>query len=436
MNDNAQTEAQIYVEDWYSSIPLPPGIAGPPAPTVELKREFVNTVNFTYSSDVLNLGDPFAFRIANPGGRYREKFQRGANVKLMLKNPNVNGGRTTLKHDGIVVNRTLTGDMSGFHLDVQCADRGWHLRENDAPLWYILQGATLERLLKDTKFIDPSWGIKGLVTDNGTTALIRRGLNNSRAQAQIDLQALGTTVHIQVEPGDKIADLVNAYCRRIGRLFTVSPDGYMQVWTPDENKAALYSINLHADNRRTLNNVMSFAITEDISSIHTHVTCIGEIVGGNLQTDSTNQNATKRAGSFINWKALPFRHNKNYADGDIFGSTSAKKQALWAYNRGVYDSWTATYTVSKHHQGGNWWEADQYCTVHDSINGLDGDFYVSAVTYTRDESGDKTVVTLKKPNLLKASFGVFPRAPRVSVPTTTVTVARETDTSITATEVK
>lgn len=435
--DDPQTECQVFVEEW-NQAPLPQGVYGPGAPTLTLKREFVNTVGFTYTNDVLNLGDPFSFSIANPGGRYNQHFQRGATVKFYLKNPKVNGGRLTLKHEGIVTNRTLRFDRSGCFLDITCCDRGWHLRENDAPLWYVLQGSTLGDLLGDSKFIDPSWGLKGVVTDDATSVLIRRGLNQSRAQIQIDLQTLGTTVYIQVEPGDKIADLITMYCRRIGRLFTVSPDGYMQIWTPNENAASLYAINFHGfdETERSLNTVISGAITEDIGSVYTVTTCIGERVGGEIARDTTNQNSAKRRGTFLNANALPFRHNVNFTDPDIFESNSAKKQAFWKYNRGIFDSWAATYVVRGHHCQGNWWEADTYVTVHDSVNGIDGDFYVAAVQYSRDDRGDLTTLTLRKPALLKASFGVFPRAPRYSAPTTIPIAGTESQTKVTTTETK
>lgn len=436
MTDDPQTECHVSVEDWY----FPASVngrqaAGPP----EFKQhEFINTVGFAYSNDVLNLGDPFSFSIANPQGRYSQRFQRGSTVKFFLKNPSVNGGKLTLKHEGIITNRTARADKSGCFLDVQCADRGWHLRENDAPLWFRLQNATLEGLLQNTKFIDPSWGLKGPIADNATTVLMRRGLNHSRAQIAIDQQTMGTTVYIQVEPGDKIADLISVYCRRIGRLFTVSPDGYMQIWTPDETKIALYSINFHGFDSvdRERNTVISVQITEDISSIWTVCTCIGERAGGEIARNTTSQNDGKYPGTFVNSYALPFRHNVNFTDGDIFDISHARKQAAWRYGRGAFDAWTATYTVRGHHCQGDWWEADTFVTVHDSVNGLDGDFYVSAVAYTRDDRGDLTVLTLKQPHLLRASFGVFPRAPRYPVATVIPVAGTESQTKLTTTEAK
>lgn len=424
--EDPTTQAVIRFDNWFNAAL---GVAQP------VKQEIVNTVGFTYSSDVLNLGDPFAFRIANPNGRYNEVLQRGAKVEFFLKNPNVNGGNLTLKHTGIVVNRTLTCDRSGDYIDIQAADLGYHLTSNDAPLYYVLQGGTLERLLKDPKFIDPSWGLQGPVTDHETSVLIRRGLNNSRAQYSIDMAPLGTLVRIQVEPGDKIVDLVTTYTRRIGRMFTVSPDGYMQIWKCG-NEKLLYALDYHGfySTDKTTNNLIDLHITEDISSVYTVVTCVGEIVGGTLAADTTNQNAAKRIGTFTNSFALPFRHNLNFCDGDVFDSSAAKKQALWKYNRGIFDSWAYIATVRGHHQNGNWWESGTLCQVLDSVNGVQGLFYVQSVVYTRDEQGDRTQVTLRKNNLLQASYGVFARPPRVSAPTNLPAAATEGPTNITTTK--
>jgi hypothetical protein len=54
------------------------------------------------------------------------------------------------------------------------------------------------------------------------------------------------------------------------------------------------------------------------------------------------------------------------------------------------------------------------CTVRDSVNGIDAALYVSSVRYDRDAQGDRTTVTLRKPGLLQAAFGVLPMAPRIT----------------------
>lgn len=431
--EDPQTECQVYVEDWYGPAlnAAGPSLSGPP------KREFINTIGYNYSSDVLNLGDPFAFTIPNPEGRYNGRFQRGSKVRFFLRNPAVRNNELTLKHTGIVVNRTQRGDASGNFIDVQCADLGWHLRENDAPLWFKLQGGNLLDLLRNPKWIDPSWGIKGIVTDNAASVAIRQGRNNGRAQAQIDQQPFGTFIYIQAEPGDKVADILTNFARRQGFLLTVSPDGYIQVWNPVDAQKALYSINLHAfgDARRSDNTVISYNIAEDISTIWTQVTCIGEIVGGDIQADSLDQNAAKRRGTVSHPQVLPFVHRMNFADGDIYDSETARKASAWKHNRGIFDAWSATYTVRGHHCNGNWWESDTYVTVHDSINGLEGDFYIQSVQYSRTERGDITTLTLRMPGLLKASFGAYPRTPKLPMPLWLIEQIQQTQTTQKATKV-
>lgn len=421
------------------------GQAGPsPVPTTEVTlTKLVNTVGFSYSSDVLQLSDPFSVQVPNPRGKYTDKFKRGNTIKLFLRNPNVEGNALTLKHLGLIVRRRQSVSSRGSMIQLDCADLGWHLTSNDAPLWYRLQYAKLQQLLEDPKFIDPSWGIRGVATDNATNRLLRQAVNNGRAQAAIDLQALGTLTYIQVEPGDKVADLIAQYARRINRLVNVSCDGKIVVWVPDYERDPLFRIELHdvSDPARNRNGVIDCYIEEDISSIYTNVTCIGEIVGGDLTQDPANQNATKRRGDFVNPFALPFVHRTNFCDGDIFNKTDAKAQALWRYNRGIFDSWQAVYVVRGHWQNARpgsrawWWESDQLCEVADYVNGLFGIFYISSVRCDRDEQGDRTTVTLRKP-CLTASFGGYKRPPRIVgsvVDTSGKTTSTETKTTVRST---
>ena len=64
-------------------------------------------------------------------------------------------------------------EAGGFTIDVTTADKGWHLQNNSAPLWFRLQGRTYADIFdpavftvgKDGKryyFLDPSWGLRGV----------------------------------------------------------------------------------------------------------------------------------------------------------------------------------------------------------------------------------------------------------------------------------
>lgn len=50
--------------------------------------------------------------------------------------------------------------------------------------------------------------------------------------------------------------------------------------------------------------------------------------------------------------------------------------------------------------------------INDSVNGLFGTFWISAVRCDRDDNGDRTFITVRKP-CLQASFGQYKRPPRI-----------------------
>lgn len=374
----------------------------------------IDTVGFSYSHDILQLGDPFSVTVPNPRGIYTDRFSRGSAIKLLLRNPQVNGGTQALKHTGIIVRRTASCTPGqGSTIQLECADVGWHLTNNDAWLFYKLMSGTLEQFLRDPKIIDPAWGIKmPPIADGEVSRLIRLGKNNGRAGASIALnpQFLAPLFQLQIEPGDKVADLIIAYCKRINVLVNISPDGYLQLFRPNYTQKPMYRIEFHGfgETAQISNNILDARISEDVSQIYTNVTCLGELVGTEiLQVDPSNQNATKQRGDFVDSKVLPFPHRRNFCDGDMFDTSTARKQAAWFYQRQMFDSWSAQYTVRGHHQGGVWWEADTMCEVHDTILGLSGNFYVSAVRCDRNSTGDRTTVTLRKPGLLQAAYGVY-----------------------------
>jgi len=387
-----------------------------------VRTEIQHTTGFSYSSDVLQIGDPFTITVPNPRGRYNDVLRCGALIQLYLRNPNVNGGQQTLKHLGRIVRQTRTLSGQGSVIQLDCADLGWHLQTCAAPLWYRVQGKPLYTVLfgnggKDQGIIDSSFGIRGVRATNEVNRLLRAGaVNAGRAVANQEIEhTLGVLVYIQVEPGDKIIDVIMPYARRLNLLVNVSCDGYLQFFRPDYSRAAGLHIELHEFGTAAAarNNVLDVTITNDATQIPTQVTCVGEMVGGALaaEIDPTNQNATKRRGDFRYPGILPYLQREVFSDGDVFDSTVAAKQAKWRWERSLFDSFTATYTVRGHHQNGAWWESDTMCSLSDSMHGIEGVFYVASVRCDSTEGqGDRTVVTLKLPGLLQAAFGVFPRA--------------------------
>lgn len=383
-------------------------------------EEVKNITSWVASQDVLMLGDPFSVTIPNPRGKYTKKLKVGAKVQLYLQNPGVEANSPALTHTGIVVDREISGDNgSGSVIRLQCADRGWHL-VNNCPRFIkdgqpqLIEKTSLGDLVQ--KFAsNPTWGFadkSGNVqvrTSDQDSILLRRGLPPTRAQAQAAASDQLIVYRQIVEPGQSVADLLTNAARRLNRLLGVSADGVLQVWNPDYSQTPLYRLDYHtADDPDVVrNNVITCQVTDKADGKYTRVEVVGQVVGWFPQ-DPNDLAPGKFSSVATNPGVLPFDHELTYADGEVWQPALAPYAAKWRLNRALYDSFAAVYKVRAHHQGGNWWVAGTMCELHDSVNGLDGNYFVSSIKQMRTRDGDQTEVTLRLKDLLAASFDRLP----------------------------
>ena len=227
----------------------------------------------------------------------------------------------------------------------------------------------------------------------------------TRAQAQAAASDDLIVYRAIVQPGQSVAALLTSAARRLNRLIGVSADGILQVWNPDYTQRARYRIDYHeADDPDSVrNNVISCQIGDKLDGKYSRVEVVGQVVGWYAQ--DTNDLAPGRfSGVATNSDAVPFDHELTYSEAEIWDPDLAPYAAQWKLNRGLYDSFAATYKLRGHHQNGAWWAAGTMCELHDSVNGYDGPFFVSAIKHMRTGDGDQTEVTLRLPGLLAASF--------------------------------
>src|SRR5262249_16229359 len=155
---------------------------------------------------------------------------------------------------------------------------------------------------------------------------------------------------------------------------------------------------------RLLINVKRARLSERLDTVWTDVTCVWAIVFQRLGTDTLNPNDGLRRGRFIPSPApLPFPHRMTFSDGEPLTSQMGLDRAKWRQQRGMFDAWQLEYTVRGHSHNGHLYQVDTIPTVHDTVNGVEGKCYVSAVKYMRSiQNGTETMVTVRKPNLLAA----------------------------------
>lgn len=377
-------------------------------PRVTLKIagvEYDKVGDYSYETDVLTLGDSFAVTVPDPNLKYIDAIRPGDLVELFMADPNVAGGATTRKLIGRVTRRQRSSKKGeGTKIAVAGADLGWHLVSTDAPLWFRLNGATFETLLK--KVLDDSWGFAkdGVRLENDTNRKLKLG--RAGVAQQISPAVKAFIPPIQTDVGQKIADLLIEFARREKKLVNVSSDGYLQIFAPNYSQDVRYVFEYHpassARSKRT--NVSDADLEESIDGLYTDVTCVGTVVRPPTTTDATNPNEGRFRGRYVPTPApLPFNRRLTFSDGDQLTLDQANRRAQWKYERSLFDSWSYTVKVEGHSQNGYFFESDTMAEVHDTVNGVDGKFYVTKVRYSRNKKdGTTTVLTLKRPNLLAA----------------------------------
>lgn len=366
---------------------------------------------FDYTSDVMAIGETAQFSVANAGRKYTSKLKIGERVEFILQNPRVNGGSPTVKHRGVIITRTIkVTPTDGCVIDIVSADLGWHLQNSDAPLWLRLQGKSYADICDPatSPLFDKSWGFTGLDFTGNPRRRLKLGLAASIAATRSPIEPVHV---IQVEPGEKAADKLTEYARRINLLVNVSPDGKLCLFRPNDTQKPLYSLRNRIGD--TGNNILSSEVVENAATRWTEVVVVGEqLASETYAIDSTNPNATKKRGVVKHPGNLPFTHRKTQADGEMFQNGLAQRQAEWVYKRGLFDSWYMTAKVAEHYQNGTWWESDTVAHVVDDDCGVEGNLYVARVQCSGSKTtGDETAILLRRPGLLSASFGEYPNPP-------------------------
>ncbi len=390
-----------------------------------------NITAFSYSCDAQQVGDPFAVTVPDPRLRYlrEHKLCEGSRVTFSLASPFVGGGAKTKKITGVLVRREVQVDATGGTvMQLQGADNGWHLINNDGVLWMGLQGKTLgslgdacihpERVIEGE--LDPRWGFADQVLfENVSNTLAKQHLKQGRQGIVIANQANPEIplARIQVEPGQKLFDMLSLYSKRQLLFVNVTAEGALVFYSPDYSRDPSYEFRCYPieEPDSVRNNVLGQGIKvfDDITERFTDVTCVGEVplpdeTDGVVAKDDINANKFRgrytatQGSSVAGLRIPPFLRRLVFGEGEALYRGMADNRAAWRALYGLFNSHVVTFSVRHHHQRGIWYEANTMCTLDFPVVGVSGRYYISAVRCDRDDRGDRTQITAHKPDLLAA----------------------------------
>jgi prophage tail gpP-like protein len=390
---------------------------------------------FNVTSTLTNLYDGWTLDLPiGPDGLHEDipalNVHRWAPIKLAHADPRVDGGKpiplvmgvcTRLEHhtsDGASVLR-----LSGYDLG--------KLLDSCAKPWQRLRGLTLGAIID--RLLDPSWLAKNRTDEWGFQGVT--GLNRDRTiklgqRASFGRQAVQLDVGkvygqlmppLQTEVGETVGEIDSRFARLTGitasqgSFVSVSADGWIQVFNPDDYKDAdpLYVFEDHNDDRNC--RVKKSSLILDGEDLYSEYDCYGSVIASPQQFSQnliTNPNAGRFFGKSTQdilgppgnriYRRLTFSDSEQYQQG------FARVRANWRRLQSLYKEWSVQLTVQGHSMpgpDGKWRPIVEgnIAELNSTRLGIHGRFIIEQVVKRQNTpAGTEADVTLRKRGLLGA----------------------------------
>lgn len=366
---------------------------------------------YSYDSDLLQVGDQWAVTLPDPKGELVGKIKVGNSAQLYFEDRNI--PRTKMLTGIVTGRRATSNNRSGTSVVLSGADLGWHLVNGCAPMWTRLRGVTWKKLL-GAAVAGGNWGFDQEVKfENHNNTKLKQG-----REGVAYLQNYTTPSYvppIEIAVGETWSDVLIRYAQRENRLLNVSADGHLQLFEPNYKQRASYQFTADAKDPKR-NNVLDVSLDDRLDGIYSDVVCVGSVVRYVGTDDRTNPHQGQFRGH-SSYKDAPFYRLLTFADGEVYTnrpvkgqqSTPAAKRAEWRAKRELFNSWEYVVTVPQHSQWSAteqvplWFAVDTMAEVDDTVVGVKGSYYITRVRFQRTMQGTTTEIHMRKPNLLQAT---------------------------------
>jgi len=359
--------------------------------------EYTLCKSWSLDFDLQQLGDPFSVEIDNADGRHTGKFRKWDEVGVYLSDKRVNESWTQL-YDGIITNVSARSTPEGDVITITGADRGWFLVNCHVRPWVSLEVSTWETMV--AKVCDSSWGLTAAI-GNDVNHHIKQG--RAGAARFYATPALTKPPPFQTDVGQSPADVLLHY-GKIAKLLIGVVGRKVQIFKPNYARPTDYVVEAFrsTDSRRNQGNIIQADKTEDNSGDYTEVRCYSSVVAPRLEKETDNPHAGEYWGTVKHPGSCgAFNRLNAFSDGEQMGKSLCEARAEWKHQRGLFDSWTYSARVYGVSQGGLYFAPDSMIEVDDRINGVRGNYYLTAVRMACNfSSGVTSQLTIKKPRLL------------------------------------
>ncbi len=339
-------------------------------------RSYSTFLSYEVDSNALIPADAFSCRIS----RIDAEIKTGERFRLV-----VNG---QLEMSGLIDKVSTQYSKGSQELRVEGRDLMGLMVDSSVEEWKTVTQATLKdlakRLLKNIPYLKDSNVIYGHEKKDA-------GISKPKKVKTASSGFGDTSSNVcEFEPGITVFEALSDYAQRHGLLPWMEPDGTLVFGElKGGNEPPEFSFYTFKGRERAKNNVISAALTDDVSKRYSQLTVAAQVQG----TDSLaagGQNVIKTAYD----KTFPFR-KPLVLQSQCASEEAALLQAQWELKKREAEGWRLDLVVAGHSQDKKNYRANSVCYIKDEVLGLDKTYLILGRKFTLDRTeGPRTHLTV------------------------------------------
>lgn len=340
-------------------------------------RSYSTFLSYEVDSNVLIPADAFSCRISSAADiKAGERFRLVVNERLEMS--------------GLIDKVSMQYSKGTQESRIEGRDLMGLLVDSSVEEWKTVTQVTLKdlakRLLKNIPYLDKSNVIYGHEKKDA-------GLSKPKKVKMASGGFGDTSTSVcDYEPGISIFEALSDYAQRHGLLMWMEPDGTLVFGElKGKNEPPEFSFYTYKGRERGKNNVISAALTDDISKRYSQLTVVAQVQG----TDGLGageQTIKKPARD----EKFPFK-KPLVLQVQCSGEAAAYRQAQWELKKREAEGWRIELVVAGHSHDGKNYRANTVCYIKDEALGLDGTYLILGRKFTLDRSdGPRTHLTIGK----------------------------------------
>ncbi len=370
-------------------------------------------------SDLFTAADAFTITGSIPPKDIRGAFREGVKCDIYV-------GRDR-QMAGVIDDVEISIERGASKISVNGRDRAAFLVDCDAPK-LRLENATIKTMTE--ALILPGFGIRNVIFSNEDNRSLLLGKRDKKkpktGSGKVKAPAApGSFVaaskskpktdkrkRIKVDPGQKIAAIIDTHTKRLGLTWWMTAEGDLFIGRPTYEQSAAYDFALYVNGsaKADENNVESASVKRTISDRYSEVSVTGvgvehvskffvdAVSGGSAPpTPVTKRTPPQKFTAIAKDPDLQKRNITRKiinADGDVNNKAEAQRRANTEMQRGQLGALVISLTVPEYNQGGRLYAVDTTARVRIEEADIDGVYYVTARKFTENRGKRRTQLTL------------------------------------------